>query len=227
MEPVNFQIPRVQNQGCVHFPDMACEECQEKMWQKKLRERQTEELKAQFSEMLARGLVNEATRTARWSTSKPEIESLNPQAWKQARELKGNAYVWGSVGTGKSHMCRCVLRDAFIDGKSIADVSMLAYLTRAKYDSKFCDRVKQVRYLLLDDVDKASFVEPQAVPQFWELMNERATHKRITLMTANVNVKALITLMSTNAPGNSSIAVAAMDRLKPCTQIELTGRSQR
>lgn len=204
-----------------------CDKCAERGWAMTMRDRQSEDLKARFSNLIALGLVNEATRTARWSTSKPEIEAMNPEAWRQARELKSNFYVWGDVGIGKSHMARCILRSAFVRGISIADVSMLTYLLKSKFDTNFCDRAKRARYLLLDDVDKASFSDSQAVPQLWQLLNERAIHERVTIMTSNIDTNSLMEMMTAHSPSNASIALAALDRMKPVVKVQLTGRSQR
>jgi DNA replication protein DnaC len=204
-----------------------CDPCADRLWAKQERERQTELLKARFSIMRAADIVSEELRLRRFSTLWPHGVAQNPVAWAQARGwTAGNLYVYGSHGVGKSHLCQCLLNRAFQQGRTIAETTMATYAHRVRVfgQEEWVYRIGRASILLLDDVDKCTW-DARAVDAFWQLMDSRG--RRVTFVTSNVDLHAMTRKIVSLAAENTSKATAALDRLKPITEIKMEGRSLR
>jgi DNA replication protein DnaC len=204
-----------------------CDPCADRLWQKREQERKAESLKAQFSMMRAVDIVTEELRLRRFSTLWPHAVAQNPVAWQQAREwTEGNLYVYGNHGVGKSHLCQCLLNRAFQQGRTIAETTMATYAHRVRSfgQEEWVYRIGHASILLLDDVDKCTW-DARAVDAFWQLMDSRG--RRTTFVTSNVDLRTMTRKIVSLAAENTSKATAALDRLKPITEIKMEGRSLR
>lgn len=194
-------------------------------------------LRARYQELLRRGLVGEEMQACSWSNSSAEVMGLNPKAWRDGRawHLLGekNMYVWGSVGVGKTWLARAALRDCFVHGRSVAEVTARRLCkvsdTFREGDGLF-SAWKSVSVLLIDDLDKAAWTL-ERVDALWELLDARSGERKRTIVCANLGpVKMLEVLKRAcvhQGEENQSHGVAAMDRLKPVTKLEMVGASQR
>lgn len=190
-------------------------------------------LRERFSILLAHELVTAEFRAASFRASRPEIEAMNPEAWAAGRswDKRQNAYVYGPTGVGKSYLARCCLKRVFQGETNVAEVSARAFCksTDTFTEGRFADW-KSATALLLDDIDKTTWTADR-VGAFWELLDARASGKRPTIITGNVSPVDLRAILREGvAKGrseNATSADAALERLRPCLVIHLTGKSQR
>jgi len=214
-----------------------CDDCVATKIQAQEKERKVQELQLRCNEAIEADLLTEQFRTASFSESSKEIEAGNPEAWKSARKWTGrdNLYICGGVGTGKTFMALCALRWHFDAGRTVAEVT-------ARRFTKVIDRFdegrgmlaawKKADVLLLDDIDKAQWTLDR-IDGLWDLLNARMSAGRRSILTGNVSLPALVTLMRENARNTNSSTIstarvdAALERLKPVTVIEMTGGSLR
>lgn len=192
-------------------------------------------LRNRYAVLLRQGEVGPELRRCAFRNSAPEVEGLNPEAWAAARGWRGkrNLYVYGPTGVGKSFLARCCLNWAFQQGRTVAEVSGRRF---AKVSDTFAEgrglfrAWKEARVLLLDDIDKAVW-NADRVGALWELLDARASARRHTLVTGNVNPAELQALLhaSNTGPGvrNESIVDATLERLRPCETLRLSGETLR
>lgn len=183
-----------------------------------------------FCELKLRGLVDDGFLDINFSRSDRGVEALNPEAWRLARAWSGqNIFACGPVGTGKTYIARCILFKAFQNKR---DVGIVCARRFAKLSDRFDEggglmrQWCRVPVLLLDDLDKAAWT-PDRLGALWELLDRRMNSKSVTLVTSNCPSKELRELLRVACENNKSMADAALDRLKPCVTLELTGKSLR
>lgn len=210
-----------------------CDRCSELMELQFRKQQLADEQATRMADLLRSGLVPPVFQANTWAASDSQIEAFNHSAWSQARawfrNTTKNLFVCGGVGTGKTTLARCCLNQAFAAGYSVGEVSARRL---AKTSDLFNEgngafaSWKQVQYLLIDDVDKATW-NTERLGAFWELLDTRLSGRRRTIVTSNLPMGALVTVLRAATPTNSSLAEASLDRLKPCLSLELTGQSQR
>lgn len=215
--------------------DIYCDDCVGKRVARDDRERRAVDLRRRYTELRSRGLVTERLETVSFAKSSPELEALNPEAWKTAREWteRHNLYLWGSVGTGKTFMALCALRRAFQRGRTVAEVTARHFAkTTERFDEHkglFPEWIR-VDVLLVDDIDKTRW-SGDRINALWELLDARSAENRRTIVTANVspaNLRELLMSATTqNDISNRSCAAAALDRLNPAIKVEMQGKSLR
>jgi DNA replication protein DnaC len=160
------------------------------------------------------------------------IEALNPAAWAAARSYRrtdGSLWVSGSPGVGKSRMAAAIAHKAIVSGVTACFVPIRAVVVALQ---KFDDgRVMLARWgscglLVLDDIDKMTPTQNNLMG-LWEILNTRAASDLRTIITANVTPGKLMEQWQGEAKEYSTRTLAILDRLKPCTLIEMNGKSQR
>lgn len=205
-----------------------CDRCADRLWERYTREQRAAVLRGRFDAMVCEGLIQPATRTARFADLREDSVAMNPAAWETAKAATGNLYVYGDIGVGKTHLCRCILNRAFVNGSTVAETMAAEYVRRYNAFSadQWLRKLQQVDVLLFDDIDKANW-RGDAIAGLWGLVDARASRKAITMVTANLDVGDVLKLMQAVNQSNSSIAMAALDRLKPVTKIQMKGRSLR
>lgn len=233
LEPVTFSGPfAFLNQLTAY-----CDDCAARKTTALERDALAEDCKRRYFDLHKRGLVTEAFRAASFSKSRREVESMNPEAWAFARswDHSENVYIRGTVGCGKTYMAHCMMRKIFVAGYDVAEVTARQFVKTAdlfRDPRNMIEDWKSVDLLLVDDIDKATW-NMERIDALWELLNARVSAKKRTLITANVGLRdlALILRARTADPKtdeiNTSRADAALDRLKPVAQLEMTGKSIR
>lgn len=163
--------------------------------------------------------------------SDPGIEARNPDAYQIARDWnrESNVYIHGPVGTGKTHLGYLLLRKRFRKFEACGVVSARRF---CKVSDRFDEgnglwrKWAELDVLMIDDLDKANWTS-ERLGALWEILDRRRFHNRKTIITSNVPVADLRKALREATPTNQSLADAALDRLKPCTTIELRGTSLR
>jgi len=168
----------------------------------------------------------------------PEIKAINPDAWTKFEEWNAdrNAYIFGPVGVGKTYMAHLMLRRVMsglgnykVWSRNIAIVSARRFCKATdRFDEGkgLLQTLESASILLLDDLDKGNW-NTERLGALWELLDVRSGAKRFTIVTANVSAKDIREVLRASTGGNTSLADATLDRMKPCLTIELNGRSQR
>lgn len=213
--------------------DVYCDDCHARKVRAQEAELRAVRRLQRFNALKRRGLLTEEFRAASFRVSAAWVEALNPFAWSQCREWRGkeNLYIHGPTGVGKSYLARCCLKRVFQRGCNVAEVSARAF---CKASDTFSEGQfaawKGSPALLLDDIDKARWTE-ERVGAFWELMDARASARRRTIVTGNVSPVELRAVLKASlgrgAVENATAADAALERLRPCVTIHLTGKSLR
>lgn len=163
--------------------------------------------------------------------SQPEKEADNSHAWAHGRVWKpfdASLWLWGIPGCGKSFLALSMARRAIYNGMSVCHVNarrLVATLQRFSDGFETVERWKMARVLVLDDIDKMN-VSDFNISGLWELFDARATNQFPTIVTSNLDPLA-IRKMWTAEVSNPTQVSATLDRLKPCTIIEMTGQSNR
>lgn len=164
--------------------------------------------------------------------SEPEKEAMNPNAWATARTYKradGNLWIHGTHGTGKTRLAHAVIHRAVSRGIPCACVSALALVAKLQTFDKgrdALDRWQAVPVLLFDDIDKMP-PTTNNLTALWHLFDARKADNLTTICTANRNVDALSSAWALRSLDDTETIAAALDRLKPCLILEMTGKSQR
>lgn len=174
---------------------------------------------------LDRGLITGQTLEQCFGRSKPEIEDRNPIVWEALKGwLSGNVYLWGDVGCGKTYLARCLLNRSLEAGQTVCEVKALA-LFRAWQDwhrPEFREGIANAHVMLLDDLDKVLDWTPSRKEILFELLDSRAGRGLSTILTANTKPDGL-----KGGMGIDNCINAALDRLNPCKQYAMTGKSMR
>jgi len=201
------------------------------------REALRDRCKARYSDLLHRGLVSAHFREASFSKSRADIEALNPEAWTAGRDWdrQQNLYIHGHIGTGKTYLALCVLRKSFVAGLSVAETTARQFVKISdlfRDPTGLMDGWKSVDVLLLDDFDKATW-SLERIDGLWELLNARMAAGRRTVLTGNATLRDIAITMrertgdAQQGTRNTARADAALERLKPITQLVLHGKSLR
>lgn len=164
-----------------------------------------------------------------FSNSDPEIEKRNPVAFKRARawRMTENLWIYGHIGAGKTFLAECLLdmvQQDFNARVLFASAQMILRWNQ-KDSPNTVFPVAQVRGVLaVDDIDK---LDPRLIPRFYELMEARSRKALPTIVTANTSNGRSRSFFEKHSPDNPGMALAAFDRLKPLSVIELRGKSLR
>nr|WP_314639808.1 ATP-binding protein [uncultured Olsenella sp.] len=146
-----------------------------------------------------------------------------------ANETSG-AYVYGSVGCGKTHLASAVAIEAMRHWwrpTFVGAVSMLGEI-RSGYergsDARSVADFERSQLLVLDDLDKPR-PTPWALETLYELLDCRYSNGSKTVVTANCSLAALYQRL---AEADEVLAGAICDRLRDGTeQVMLSGESRR
>lgn len=198
-------------------------------FQKRKRQEETE---VRISEGIAMLDLPPNMRSYGFHLSTPEIEALNKAAWDFAREWKPateSLWLWGNPGCGKSFLALSIARRALWNRLSVCHVNARRLVTvLQKFDEghETISRWKNSRVLIFDDIDKLK-VSENNITGLWEILDARVTNGYPTIVTSNWDPKLLRQTWSEQLHTNPTQVTATLDRLKPCTIIQMAGESHR
>lgn len=168
----------------------------------------------------------------------PIIQTINPDGWEKSDAWKAdcNVYIFGPVGVGKTYMANLMLRRVLKGLGNYRAYNRSISIISARRFCKVTDRFDEGKevlpqllsasILLFDDLDKGNW-NAERLGALWELLDARSAAKRFTIITANVSARDIREVLRASTGGNTSLADATLDRMKPCLTIELAGSSQR
>ena len=208
-----------------------CPDCLQKAEAAFARRKRQQQTYERISEGIGYGDLPANMETYGFHHSKPEIEQQNTQAWTHGRAwtpVEPSLWLWGNPGCGKSFLALSMARKAIYNGLSVCHVNarrLVTTLQRFEDGIESMGRWKSSRLLVLDDIDKMN-VSDYNITGLWELFDARATNNYPTIVTSNWEPIALRKSWASHV-SNPTQVTATLDRLKPCTIIEMTGQSNR
>ncbi|MDQ2995431.1 MAG: ATP-binding protein [Chloroflexota bacterium] len=116
-----------------------------------------------------------------------------------ATRPRGWLYLWGSCGTGKSHLASALAHDAAARGlrTSYASAPALLRFIKAGFKDETSDdrllALQQIDFLVLDDIGAEYHPKPGDFNDvtLFELINHRYLYDRLTVFTSNLRVDDL------------------------------------
>jgi DNA replication protein DnaC len=138
------------------------------------------------------GLISKEMLGDTYESVDPElIWGENQFSWKTMENWtpnKGNVWIQGDPGVGKTFLSRCVLNAHLDLGCSVAELygNRLKSIAEDFNARKELERFFKVKILVLDDVHKPQW-SGRALDGFDELMNYRQDHALRTIVTSNIN----------------------------------------
>lgn len=196
-----------------------------------------EQLRVRFNEIVRAGHVTDDLRFSSFGQSRAEFEALNSDTWQLGRrwlkEGQKNLFLYGAVGVGKTYLARCCLNQAFVSGRSVGEVTCTR-LTKTGIlfgegggSFSFWQRVE---FLLIDDIGSDDWTVGR-LRALWEVLNARMARRCRTIITSNLDSAALLQVLSQGGSragcADASLAISAMDRIKPASIGQFRGGSLR
>lgn len=177
-----------------------------------------------------------------WQVTTPEQQAAYNAAVAfgakvTAGKNPGSLFIAGDVGTGKTFLASCLVRDLHRRGvrvtwARVGDILREIKGTFGKRDAEdVLFRYQAAGMLVLDDLGKERPTE-WAVEQLFLLIDSRYSEKRPLIVTTNYGAKALVNRLTPYAwdgrQGDDTTARAIVDRLcEMCENVQLKGRSHR
>ena len=178
------------------------------------------------------GLVPLDIQDYTFASSEAHVGEGNMESFDKAKQwVSGDTttlFLYGSVGTGKTHIARCCLLESCEYGKSIAEVkaTMLCNIGNLFKSGELMEKYKYIHVLLIDDIDKANW-NKKGLELLWELMDWRYDRGYRTIFTSNVSPQSFKEIFNKATEGNTSKISSLMDRMRPLTQARIAGESKR
>lgn len=162
------------------------------------------------------------------------IEAESPMAkdvYSLVRQGTG-AYLFGNVGTGKTHLASAVARMAVDDKMSVKVTDTLSIMAalKATYhgdgtEDGVIHSLSHCKLLVIDDLGKESPTD-WTLSQLFRVVNERYEQMRPIIVTTQFSRPELIERLAKN--GDEETAVAIVSRLfEMCELINMTGEDRR
>jgi DNA replication protein DnaC len=179
----------------------------------------------------SRGLLPKSAQNAVFHYSD---RSRDVAAIDEAKAATGNLWIAGPVGVGKTHLAHCIANEHINRCKSVAQITPV----QVRGFGQMFERDKEnamepyihAHLLIVDDIDKLNWSESAATVLF-HIVDERRQHNRRVIVTSNLSINDgasfLMRKVGNGTGTESSLAAAALDRMKPLKQIALTGQSRR
>ncbi len=117
------------------------------------------------------------------------------KAWIDKNEC--NLYLWGGVGSGKTHVVVALMRGLILKGKTnqffknvpdlLSDIRNSFREGAAENDSDIINRYSQFQYLVLDDLGAEKESE-YSMTALYMILNHRYENNKITIITSNMAI---------------------------------------
>ena len=188
-------------------------------------------LKYRISKGVSDGHLPENMMDYKFKNSDPAVEELNPKMWEFLKAwdvTKGSIWLWGAPGCGKSHSSLMVGLRAMWNNKCVIRLNARRFvriLQRFKEGEDTFDQWKEADVLIFDDIDKMN-VSEHNVTALWDLFDAVSMRRGAFIITSNLDASALRTTWMDKLDNPTQVS-ATLDRLKPCTVIEVKGDSMR
>lgn len=170
-----------------------------------------------------------------WSEPKDAIVAV--EEWTRGLGDKPGLYLWGPVGTGKTHLAQSAIIDAVKRrvrrSKFISAPELIHHFRETNAEDSQMTENEAVRFwgevplLAIDDlgVDKATAYSVQVL---YRLIDYRVSKEMPTLITSNYKLALLGERLAPIGDRDQIEATRILDRLNEhCVRIELSGRSHR
>ena len=148
---------------------------------------------------------------------------------------KNGLYIYGTVGTGKTHLAAAIANELLNDGIKVicmASVDLLAkiratYKTESGNDDAIIQEFKTADLLIIDDLGKEKATEWSA-QTIYAIINARYENELPTIITTNYGLSELVDRLAPAGSADKITATATVDRLREvCTTVKTKGKSWR
>jgi DNA replication protein DnaC len=173
-----------------------------------------------------------------WSRSSPSIEKFNDAQWNWAKEWvppgalgknRGNVFVTGPPGVGKTYLCRTILSRFLWEEMSCASLTgqrFQDFMLDRKLAKEAFDYMGQCRILHVEDLDKAKWSE-RGFTAFREVLQARAENGGALLICANMAAEPMARTWAQIEGVSKATVQSTWERMKPLTTLQLLGPSHR
>ena len=156
----------------------------------------------------------------------PKIINQNAIEWGyQWAKNPSSLFIHGGVGSGKTHFCIAIIRQAFKEMKifqaeffvgTSLDSEGLEAIKSDSGDRQFLKKFKEVEFLFIDDFGRETRSE-RLSRQYFDIINHRYSNEMPTIISSNLNLKEVA--------NRSEEAIAS--RMQEWKLIEMTGKDAR
>lgn len=162
----------------------------------------------------------------KFATMNPALVAQNRAAFDVLSQMPLDRNVWltGKPGTGKTHMAKCAGNRHHVAGQRVELMRGPHIRTMSEMWAR--DREESLgnlyapELLIIDDLDKC-VMTAKALEVFWSLMDVRYLWHRRTIITSNIDAKALMQMWMKVKDVNPTLVTAGLDRMNPCHQFTL------
>ena len=212
--------PKIAGGGMLH-----CDDCREKFY---VRER-AEAARERRRTLLENHWLHADVFRHTFASSRRDFEQADTKAYADARawHQTENVYIHGGQGSGKTFISHCLLNVAFAAGRHIGETNAHVYCEGFHGFGKdhVHDWMLGPDVLLIDDVHIGDW-STRSLSALQTLIDHRRRLGRLMIMTCNYNSVELTHIWETAAK-SSKIGQSILDRMKPCLDIAMYGRSLR
>ena len=151
-------------------------------------------------------------------------------------DSKEGLYLYGAVGTGKTHLAACIANYHARKGNSVAFVQTPAWISKMKgmlQDTEGFERelemMKRAAVVVFDDIGAESVTPWVRDELLFGILNERMENQRLTYFTSNESLETLEEHYAYTSLGEEKMkAVRMMERIKKLSKpLEIKGKNRR
>lgn len=154
----------------------------------------------------------------------------------QASDNHKGLYIYGTMGSGKTYLAACACNEHAKNGEKVAFVhypsfcKRIAELHRTDEDKDEFNRLRRVKFLVIDDIGAESVTAWNRDSILFPLLEHRYENGLTTWFTSNIDLDMLDTHFQYTSKGDADENKSAriIERIKHMTKvIALTGKDRR